>query len=197
MSKSFGMNTRTAMGVRLIAFVTVVCLGQPAAARAEEMRSPRLAKELSSAMTTAKLDAIALQDPEAPDRFIAAMLIPDVQLLMVTATHSSPDYVKWQIGQKQYKDVYALLQQSGSAETRLFFHDLGADGLPAPGSDAVDVMYERGEQTLFDGTGKNGGGSRERYQETLREADVRYSRLLRLAVDAVRAHGTETPAPVR
>jgi hypothetical protein len=157
----------------------------------EEMKSAALAKELSSAMTAAAIDAIALQDPEEPGRFVAAMLVPDVQLLMVSARHSSPDYVTWQIGQKQYRDVYALLQQSNLTDSRVFFHDLGVDGLPRPGQDSVDVMYERGAQTVLDG-GRN-GGSQGGYEKKLRNADAQYSRLLQLAIQAVRAPTPTAP----
>jgi phosphomannomutase len=167
----------------------ILASASPLAAAPQEMTSAALAKELSSVMTAAGLDAIAVEDPEEPGRFIAAMLIPNVQLLMVTARHSSPDYVTWQIGQKQYRDVYALLQQSGLADSRLFFQDLGVDGLPKPGQDSVDVMYERGAQTLFDGNGENGGGSKGAYNKKLHDADAKYSRLLRLAIAAVRAAG--------
>lgn len=160
------------------------------AAAPEEMKSAALAKELSSVMRAAGLDAIALQDPEEPGRFIAAMLIPDVQLLMITARHSSPDYVTWQIGQKQHREVYALLQQSGETESRLFFQDLGVDGLPRAGADKdnVDVMYERGAQTVFSGSGSKGD-----YEKKLREADAKYSRLLRLAIAAIQAPALTAP----
>lgn len=156
---------------------------------AQEMRSAPLAKELTALMTAAKLDAMALQDPDAPDRFVAVMLFPEVQLLMVSAAHPSADYVKWQIEQKQYPDAYASLQQSGLTNTRLFFQDLGADGLSRPGTDNVDVMYERGVQTLLNGNPENGGGSKGGYEKKLREADAQYSRLLQLAIDALRRSG--------
>jgi hypothetical protein len=182
MSISFQTLKRGAAGI----VCAVTWIGQPFAtfAQEQEMKSPALAKELASLMTDAKLEAIALQHPEAPDQFVAAMLFPEVQLLMVTARHPSPDYLKWQIEQKQYKEVYGLLQQSGLKESRLFFQDLAADGLPAPGRDSVDVMYERGVQTLFDGDGKN-GGSKEAYRQMLRDADEQYSRLLQLAINAL------------
>ena len=166
----------------------ILASDSPLTAAPEEMTSAALAKELSSVMTAARLDAIAFEDPEEPGRYIAAMLFPDVQLLMVTARHSSPDYVTWQIGQKQYREVYALLQQSGPADSRLFFQDLGVDGLPKPGQDSVDVMYERGAQTLFGGDGMN-GASKGAYDNKLRDAEAKYSRLLRLSIDAVRAAG--------
>jgi hypothetical protein len=160
-----------------------------AAAPPEEMKSAPLARQVSSAMTAARLDAIALQDPEEPGRFIAAMLIPDVQLLMVSARHSSPEYIAWQIGQKQYRDVYVLLQQGDGMQSRLFFQDLGVDGLPRSGEDRVDVMYERGAQTIFD-AGQN-GNSKDGYEKRVRDADARYSRLLQLAIETLRA-----PAPL-
>ena len=171
-----------------VAVFGAVSTMQPLAVVAQEMRSPSLAKELTALMTAAKLEAIALQDAEAPDRFVAVMLFPEVQLLMVSAAHPSTDYVKWQIEQKQYKDVYASLQQSGLTETRLFFQDLGADGLSAPGSESVDVMYERGVQTMLNGNTKNG------YEKKLREADTKYSRLLQLAIEALRpSSGQQAP----
>ena len=166
-----------------------LCVGWSSAAFAQDIKSAALAKELASLMTAAKLDAIALQDPDAPDRFVAAMLFPDVQLLVVSARHPSPDYIKWQIGEKQYKEVYAALQQSGVTEGRLFVQDLGVNGLPPPGNDSVDVLYHNGVQTVFAGSG------RERdYEKKLREADAQYSRLLQLAIDAVRQAPPQTGA---
>jgi hypothetical protein len=175
--------------VRAAVICGILWGGRLFAAAPEEMKSAALAKELSSVMTAAGLDATALEDPEEPGRFIAAMLIPDVQLLIVTARHSSPDYVIWQIQQKQYREVYALLQQSDLTDSRLFFQDLGVDGLPGPGQDSVDVMYQRGAQAVFDGGGKNGGRSKG-YEKKLRDADAQYSRLLQLAI-----HATRTRAP--
>lgn len=168
------------------AAVAATWFGQPAAASAQDLKSPALAKEFASAMANAKLEAIAFEDPQEPDRFVAAMLYPGVQLLMVAARHTSPDYLTWQIQQKQYKDVYGLLQQGGLTDTRVFFQDLGADGLPTSSESRVDVMYEKGVQTLFDGGSGNGDSKRE-YPEKLRKADQQYSRLLQLAIDAARA----------
>ena len=177
----------------IAAILCGVFSGSLFAAAREETKSAALAQELSSVMRAAGLDAIALQDPAEPGRFIAAMLIPGVQLLTVTARHSSPDYVTWQIGQKQYREVYGLLQQGGLTDSRLFFQDLGVDGLPSSGQDSVDVMYERGAQTIFNGDAKNGGGSKRDDEKKLRQADAQYSRLLQLAIEAIRA----APAPPR
>jgi len=87
--------------------------------------------------------------------------------------------------------VYMLLQQSDMPATRVYFQDLGVDGLPPRGSDSVDLMFEANTQTMFGG--KNG----ESDAKKLRDADEHYSRLLQLTIDAVRPHLTETIALAR
>ena len=97
-----------------------------------------------------------------------------------------------QIQQKQYKDVYGLLQQSGLTESRVFFQDLGVDGLPDSGEDSADVMYERGQQTLFDPAARD-RESKQKHQQKVHNADEQYSRLLQLAIEAVRITQTTSP----
>ena len=103
---------------------------------------------------------------------------------------SSPDYLKYQLSEKQFADVYTGLQANAVVETKVFFHDLGADGLH-PGGETVDIMYERGtKQTIFDRNWKKRGLSESADQKTFRDADARYTRLLTLALEAVRAQMT-------
>jgi hypothetical protein len=54
-------------------------------AGAQERQSPALVGNLASLMAARQLDAVAAQDPESPDRFVAALLMPDVQLLIVSS----------------------------------------------------------------------------------------------------------------
>ena len=152
-------------------------LAQPSA---QELKSPALTAELQRVMGEKKLDAIALPDPESAGGFIAVLVIPKVQLLAVSARHPSTEYVAYQIQQKKYRDVYSVLQQPDATPGRVFFQDIGADGLNAtPGS--VDVMYVSGKQTMLDGEGKDAA-------RKLREADEHYSRLLRHALAAAQAY---------
>lgn len=192
MRMSFAIRRHGAIASLLCA---VVFLVQPAAGLAQDLRSPALAKELSSVMTAAQLKVVALSDPDAPDRFIAVM-VDEVQLLLVTARVSSPDYVKRQIDQKLYTEAYADLQQTDLPATRVFYQDLGADGLAPRGSESIDIVYSGKDQTLFGGDGK-GGPSKEQYQQKLRETDAQYSRLLELTIAAVKKHLTDTVALVR
>ena len=139
-----------------------------------------------SLMHAKGMQTFAVRLPDQPDRFAAVMAFPDVQLLVVTARHASPDLLATQVAQKQFGEVYAELQSATTQDSRTFFQDLGGDGLGGDGG--VDVMYERGAQTLFDGNWKRAKLSREEYDSRLAAADKRYSEVL----DALIA-GLKTP----
>jgi hypothetical protein len=147
--------------------------------------SSKAAGELVAMMKSRNLETIALEDPEHPDHFIAAMLIPGVQLLVVGAKSTAPDYVRSQLGQQLYRDVYATLQSAAVLDTKVFFQDMGSDGLSDDGS--VDIMYEHGtKQTNFNGDWKTQKMSKAEYQEKLRKADADYSRMLSLLAGRLR-----------
>lgn len=163
--------------------VLVVVVGTTARVRAgSPAASPALASELTSLMTDQHLDAIAAQDPETPTRFVAALLIPRAQLLVVSAEYPSPAELQAQLAQKNYRDVYAALHQPLAQPTRVFFVDVGCDGLRS-GADAVDVMYEKGtQQTLFDGRWKQQGLSEAAYQKRVGDGDQQYARLVSILI---------------
>ena len=169
----------------------LVCIvATPSIAAAEQPRSTALAKQLVTLMAERQLESIAAPDPETPDRFVAAMAYPNVQLLVMAARYPSPDYLRAQLEQRRYGDVYSALQQ-GVPESKVFFQDLGCDGLPADKDQIPDVMYERGDvQTIFDGTGQKPKMSRDAYQQKLQDADAQYSRLLTVLIGSLQASGT-------
>ena len=159
----------------------------PIPAGGEESTSATVAKELVAAMAARNLTSIAVQDPEGNDRFVAAMVFPGVQILLVAGQVPSPDYLRHQLTQKQFTDVYTGLQANAVPDSRVFFHDLGANGLQQAG-DTVDILYERGKtQTTFDANWKSRGFSRSEYQKKFQAADTQYARLLTIALSAVRA----------
>ena len=154
----------------------------PASAQTET-KSAELVKQLVSAMAVRQLDAIAAVDPEDPGRFVAALAFPEVQLLAVSSRHRAADYIALQIGKKQFREVYGLLQE-GPASTRLVIHDMGCDGI-VPGG--VDILYEGAqEKTLFDGKWADQALTEAAYFEKQRNADERYSRVLTILLDAVK-----------
>ena len=87
------------------------------------------AKELMSLMTTKKLEAFAMREPDASDRFIAVMAVPNVQLLLVTATYSRPTDIEYYVYQKEYVNAYRNLKSSTLATNRFFVEDVLGDGL--------------------------------------------------------------------
>jgi hypothetical protein len=170
---------------RLIAVVAFLSAVAPGA----ESRSPALASELTDRLAKAGLDAVAAVDPENPDRFVAALVFPRVQLLVVDASVPVPAVAIQHIAARQYRDAYMALQQSAAAEGRIFVHDMGGDGLR---SDGGDVVYESGvRQTVFDGAPRLQKLSEAAYQQRFAETDQRYSRMLALLIEQLKR--TTTP----
>jgi hypothetical protein len=165
--------------------VTLVFLGQCAllsvGLSAQDSLSASPAHDLSELLTARKLDAVATKDPKESDRFIAALFLPESQLLVITARYTVPSLLEEKLAKRLYRDVYGDLHGASVQESKIFFQDLGADGLHAEGDHAVDVMYERGvAQTIFDGRkhGQAGKSDADRFGK----ADAKYSRLLSLLI---------------
>ena len=72
-----------------VAILAAVLLSVPVAARAQEVRSADLAKQLSQLLDQKKLDSIATGDQD-PGTFHAALYFPGTQLLVVSAKYSAP-----------------------------------------------------------------------------------------------------------
>ena len=168
---------------RLLPFLLaaiVVLLAVPRPVRAEPQGSAALVAGLASLMNGRHLDAVATRDPDAPDRFVAALLIPDSQLLVVSAQYPAPAEIQALLTQQNYRDVYTALHQPSAQQTRFFLIDAGCDGLRSEGQN-IDVLYEQGTtQTLFDGRWKPQGLSEGAYTKRAHDTEMRYSRLLSL-----------------
>jgi hypothetical protein len=170
------------------AFVTAA-LTQPRLALAQDGKagSAVTTRELVTAMTIQKITAFAVQDPATPTRFVAALLFPETQLLIVGAASTSADYITAQIAQKQYAEVYAALHASAVPETKLFFQDMGCDGLSRDG-EQVDVMYDESDrQVLFDGKGKASGLSKNEYAAKFGAAETQYTAMVTLLLKSLHA----------
>jgi hypothetical protein len=153
-------------------------LGSAQGAWAQNRQSPELVGNLAALMTAHHLETVAAQDPEAAGRFVAALFVPDVQLLIVSAQYPAPAELQALLTQRNYRDVYTALHQPSTQKTRFFLMDVGCDGLRS-GGDGVDVLYEHGStQTLFDGRWKPQGLSEGDYVKRAQNAEERYARLL-------------------
>jgi hypothetical protein len=171
----------------MYALLMAALVAAPAARGAADLRSPALAKQLVTLMAERGLTTVAAKDPDSADRFVAAMAFPEVQLLVVAARYPTPALVQSQLAAKQFADVYAELQAAPIKESKLFFQDLGCDGIAGAGEN-VDVMYEHAkDQTLFDGNWKRAGLSKAAYDEKVSAADGQYSRLLEILIAGLKA----------
>src|SRR5213078_4893598 len=101
------------------------------------------------------------------------------------------DAIAAQLAAKNFQDVYAALQDGGARTGRLFIQDLGADGL-ADGGDTVDVVYDQGQQTLFDGNPRRHKLSDKAYHEAFTSADTRYAHMVTVLLnEAKRTSGPQ------
>jgi hypothetical protein len=146
-----------------------------------------VAKELTIALTEQRLDAIAAQDPDEPDRFVAALFFPDAQLLVISARYASPALLQRRLADKQYRDVYLDLQSASVRDSGVFFQDMNADGLCSSRDQAADLLYEgMAPPTIFDGDWRKHNLSEKEYEQQAAAADKRYSRLLEILLPHVR-----------
>jgi hypothetical protein len=136
-------------------------------------------------MTSRGLDAIAARDPEASDVFVAALVFPGSQLLVVSAPYPTPAALDTLLAQRQYRDVYSTLQQPSIKAGKIFVQDLGCDGLHGEDGADVDVLYEQGTtQTMFDGNWKTKRLSEAAYRQEPDAADLRYAHMLTVLLAA-------------
>ena len=164
-----------------------VMMVTPGLAAEADSESAASAAELSALMGTRGTTVIAAADPVEPDRFIAAMIVPGVQLLVVPARYATPDLLRDEIRTHQYSVAYGALQQSSMPESRVFFQDLKADGLHLKPGAAVDVMYERVvNQTMFDGNPAAHKLTDAAYAAKFKAADAAYSRMLTALIQELR-----------
>src|SRR5829696_7422298 len=95
----------------------------------QESRSAAVAVELVQALEAAKLDGIAAVDPSTPGGFIAALYMPGMQLLVVSAKYAAPPLLLDKINTHDFRGLYMDLHAAAMPGTRIFIQDLGADGL--------------------------------------------------------------------
>lgn len=176
---------------RPAALLCLLAAGAVAAAAARAEPSAKAAGELVAAMKTQNLSSIAARDPDDPDRYVAAMLIPGVQLLVVAGKSTAPAYIGAMLAERKYSEVYSTLHSAVVADSKLFFQDMGADGLTATGDGSIDILYEQGvKQTIFNGDWRSQKMSKNEYEQGFQKADEQYSRLLTILAQSLRTPAT-------
>jgi hypothetical protein len=184
------------LAVALMAGVTV---GAQAPSAASE--SGAKAKELAALLTAKKLEAFAARDAMQPGRYVAAIVVPGVQLLVVSASYSRVNDIEYSLYNKKFQDAYLDLKSGALSTNRFFVDDAMCDGLVAvPGKNPLhDAVHMDGAKVVFDGDfidpkKKNSKKVPEDvYRKNFSTADMRYAQALDLLITELKrnASGTE------
>jgi hypothetical protein len=168
----------------LVAFLAAGVPGAAAAAAADEAsKSAMAAKELTTQLDHAKLQYVAVRDPEDPTRFVAAMYLPGLQLITVSGKYSVPVLLNEKLLGKKYQDVYLDLSSASDRDSRVVVEDLRADGLPVEkikGTTTADVYEKGADKLVFDFDWKKQKMSEKDFLDKVAAADAQYTRLLTL-----------------
>ncbi|HYT68668.1 MAG TPA: hypothetical protein VEL51_19740 [Vicinamibacterales bacterium] len=164
----------------------------PSVARAQEVKSADLAKQLAQLLDQKKIDAIAAPDLQTPGGYLAALYFPGTQLLVVSAKYSAPALLTELLARKDYKGVYAELTSASIADSKIFVMDAYANGLAVKpsGSNPPDSIEHGVKQTVFDGGWKKAKISEADYMKAFADADAAYARALQGLINHLKASGT-------
>jgi hypothetical protein len=160
-------------------------------------------KELIGLMQSKKLEAVAAKDPDGSGRFVAALHIPSVQLLVVSAVYAKPSEMDSRLYYKDFMNAYVDLNTSVHSSDRTFIEDALCDGLVAvPGKSLAHDSVRLGtEQRVFDGdfAAPNQRNSKkissEAYQKLFSTAEERYIQVLGVLIDEVKKMGGTLASP--
>jgi hypothetical protein len=177
------------MVCRLAVCLLSLSLVAPAAARAQDVRSPGLAKQLAEALDTKKIDAFATVDAQNAGTYVAVLYFPGTQLLVVSAKYSAPKLLDDLLAKKDYRGVYVELSSASITPTKVFVMDTFADGLVAKpnGGAASDSVERAGTSLTFDGDWKKAKQSEADYMKTFGECDNAYGQALQLLLSKLKS----------
>jgi hypothetical protein len=144
------------------------------------------AKELVTLLEARKLEAFAVRDDASAGHFVAALHIPGVQLIIVSAVYKRPSDIDYRLYHKDYMSAYQDLRSGILADNRIIIEDASGDGLLAmPRKDTGrDTFTVSGAARVFDGDFADPRRrnqkkiSQEDYFKAYGEADARYAKLL-------------------
>jgi hypothetical protein len=159
-----------------MAAVAMMALGQQPASRSAEP-----AEALLKALKARNLPSFAAADPSEDGRFVAAMVVGDGNLFVISGKYSQPALLRERLLLKDYQGAYAELNSASQRDGRLFVQDLAAPGLHATREEdqAFDIAYRSvSDRLVFDGDWKAQKRSREDYMEAYSDVDERYATLL-------------------
>ena len=154
----------------------------------DEGLSAAPASALKARLEQLKLDAVAARDPDEPGRYVAALYVPGIQLLVVSAPYPLPSAMDKKVAAAQYMDVYMDLQGLRDRSASFFVEDMLADGLRPPSNPdlACDTTTSNGAApVVFNGKWASQQLTQEEYEAKFKRDDERYARMLNVLNTAV------------
>jgi hypothetical protein len=175
-----------------IAFVALTAMMLAPAARAQDVKSAELAKQLTALLDQKKLDSIAAPDSQNSDSYIAALYFPGTQLLVVSAKYSAPHLLTELLARKEYRAVYAELTSASVPGSKVLVSDVYANGLviKPSGSNAPDSIERAASQATFDGGWRKAKITEADYVKSFTDADAAYARVLQALIQQLKTAGT-------
>jgi hypothetical protein len=158
-------------------------------------QSAAKAAEFTTLLQSKKLEAFAMRDPVKSDRFVAALLVPKTQLLIVSATYTRPMDIEYRLYNKDFMGAYVDLNTSMLATDKFFVEDMLGDGLIAiPLKNAPHDAVKLGtDKQTFNGDFADPRRrnqpqkiSQEDYLKKYGEADHRYAEILAQLIEQLK-----------
>ena len=179
------------MGRTLVA-LSLALLLVPAGARAQDLKSGDLAKQLTQLLDSKKLDSVAAADTQNPGTYVAALYFPGTQLLVVSAKYTAPSLLTELLARKDFRGVYVELTSASVQSSKLFVMDAYANGLlPKPSGDQPPDSVDRGGTlSTFDGAWKKAKIAEADYMKSFGDADAAYTHLLQVLINQLKPSGT-------
>ncbi|MPY88029.1 MAG: hypothetical protein GEU99_08915 [Luteitalea sp.] len=158
-----------------------------APASAQPPKSATLALDLGKKMSAQELTYLVAPDSQAPDRFVGAFHLPEVELRVVAGQYTAPALLKEHLRKKEYQEAYIELSSASTLESRTFIDDIRADGLSAepPKGMAGDTYYVGRTTVAFNKDWRSQEMTEDAYKEAFANAEAEYIRVLTILAGQV------------
>jgi len=180
------------MTLRACSFIlSLALLGASTAPAAEPDtgKTGPLVHELTTLLRQKNLDSIAARHAEHDDHFVAALLLPGQELIVVSAQYPAPALLREKILLGKYRDAYMDLYATPAVESKRLVEDLRADGISPERVDGepFDTYTKGNDPFAFDGNWKKRKLQEEDYLKMFGEADTVYASMLQTLIAQLKA----------
>jgi hypothetical protein len=161
----------------------VVCLSTVLPLSGRANNSTALAADLVKMMEQRNLETVAAAHPTDPGRFVAAMHLKGVQLLVISGRYSAPALLKERLVKRDYRQVYVDLNSAADKVGRLFITDSQANGLrDKPENNApFDISWrDMTAQVLYNNDWKSQKMNEAAYRKRFAEDEAEYVEMLQI-----------------